>query len=1308
MAPQSKNKGVNVINKFKKFFEKCKVVGDNVQFTHTCCGKPFGKYNITEEKQKEFFKLYSLALKNGADDFHITEVHKDVSPVIIDLDLKQDINHNSRYYTEKNIMKVISLYNKYLQKYLDINEDDLNAFVFEKKEPNIRKGKVHDGVHIMYPDICVLPEIQHVIRDDVIKRIMKKDYFKNIPHMNDLEKVFDRGIISDTNWCMYGSWKPGSSQYKLTNIYDYELDELELDADDYNNLPERLSIRKFTKEDALSLKDTVDRELLNERIKGLNFNTNSQKDKQTVKNSIQHELLSSNLIKSASNDVIEAVKNLMELLDPDRADDYYKWIQLGWCLHNIDNSLLDVWDEFSKNCSGKYKSGECAKRWNSFRNEGYGLGSLFHWAKTDNPSGFTEYRRNRLDVMLRQSVNGTPYDVATVMDELYSDQFKCASLKHKIWYEYQGHKWVQVDEGYTLQMKISTEIVNEYSALGARLFTQVGQSEGMEKEALLKKVGMVYKVIDRLKSTGFKRDVMTECRYLFYDKEFLEKIDENRDLLCFNNGVYDLENQMFRPGTPDDCLTLCTNIDYVQYDKNNKYVKQVMEYFKQVQPKKEMRDYVLNLLASYLQGHTPDEKFHIWTGSGCHAKDTPIMMADGTIKMVQDVVVGDKLMGDDSKARNVKELFRGHSQMYNIKQVKGDGYIVNEDHILSLKATQIGRCSWSETEHRYKLSWQERDERGIPRCRIKNFPIKYEGKQIYRRNVMYYDDKESAYKAAIEYRDEMYKNNNNLIRKGDVIDISVKEYMKIRSKIGSRNYYNYKVHVDFSKKRVDFDPYMIGYWLGDGASNGDGITSIDKEVIKYFEENLEQYGLKLKKTTGENSCTYLISTGTSYGGSGRNKLRNALKKYNLIKNKHIPYEYKCNDRETRMQLLAGLLDSDGTYQNNNNQFIITQKSERLIDDICYLARSLGFACYKKEFEAVCTNGKNGPVRGIYYRLNIVGSGIEHIPTLLERKQATPRVKNKDTSLTSFSVEYVRDDYFYGFELDGNHRYLMGDFIVTHNSNSKSKCIELASNSLGDYAGTLPIALLVQKRSAAGVASPDVARTKGKRFCVFQEPEEKDQIRVGLMKELTGGDTITARHLFQEPIEFKPQFKLLLTCNKLPHIPSNDGGTWRRLRVVKFGSKFKDNPDPNNPNEFPKDEYLSQKFETWKEAVMAILINRFKYYKKHGLEEPDEVTKFTKQYQADSDVYLEYINECINEHCSKTDYVTIRGMYSNFRSWFKSTYTDRKTPGFREFKTYVEGKYEKKIKKGHIYGIDFRGDEDDTPRQSSNLDDVDAM
>ena len=92
--------------------------------------------------------------------------------------------------------------------------------------------------------------------------------------------------------------------------------------------------------------------------------------------------------------------------------------------------------------------------------------------------------------------------------------------------------------------------------------------------------------------------VLLQLKHKFYDENFYNDLDEDRNLLCFTNGVYDLEKDKFREGYPEDYISLCTNIPYVNYDKDDPKIQEVEEFFKQVQPEEEMYNYTLDFFAS--------------------------------------------------------------------------------------------------------------------------------------------------------------------------------------------------------------------------------------------------------------------------------------------------------------------------------------------------------------------------------------------------------------------------------------------------------------------------------------------------------------------------------------------------------------------------------------------------------------------------------------------------------------------------------------------------------------------------------------
>jgi len=343
----------------------------------------------------------------------------------------------------------------------------------------------------------------------------------------------------------------------------------------------------------------------------------------------------------------------------------------------------------------------------------------------------------------------------------------------------------------------------------------------------------------------------------------------------------------------------------------------------------------------------------------CLGKDTEIMLHDGTIKLVQDIVVGDTLMGDDSTPRRVLSLARGREMMYKVCSKKGDGYIVNESHILSL------RCS---------------------------------------------------------------TNHSNTLKKGTVIDMPVLDYLNLPKSFHGRGgvLYGYRVPTLFEEKAVEIDPYLFGYWLGDGSSRHAGISTQESRVIKYMVDCF-----KTKHTS-----LYLKYTGRQYDYrinslKNNNILVDFLRKHNILNNKHIPHHYKCNSRPIQLALLAGIIDSDGYYF--QNCYEIVQKNERLLDDIIYLARSLGFWAFKKKVTKTCTNAPNGPKKGTYYLTNICGSGLEDIPVVCQRKQAHKRRLIKNILNYRIKLEKLEEDDYYGFEIDGNRRFVLGDFTVTHNT-----------------------------------------------------------------------------------------------------------------------------------------------------------------------------------------------------------------------------------------------------------------------------------
>ena len=230
------------------------------------------------------------------------------------------------------------------------------------------------------------------------------------------------------------------------------------------------------------------------------------------------------------------------------------------------------------------------------------------------------------------------------------------------------------------------------------------------------------------------------------------------------------------------------------------------------------------------------------------------------------------------------------------------------------------------------------------------------------------------------------------------------------------------------------------------------------------------------------------------------------------------------------------------------------------------------------------------------------------------------------------------------------------------SNGKSLTMDLMYAALGDYYMSCPITIITRKRGSSNETSPEKVRMKGKRCGVFQETDDGEKLNVGVMKEFTGGDKILVRDLFKganEMIEFKPQMKYFLTCNQLPTVPSNDDGTWRRLRVIEFKSKFTDNPV--HPNQFKINTSLKHDIKKWAPYLLSYLLHIYesKYKGINYLSEPEEVLASTNQYKMDNDYYTEYVNDKITFTQDTKDTISRENLYNDFRKWYVATGYDTK-------------------------------------------------
>lgn len=261
--------------------------------------------------------------------------------------------------------------------------------------------------------------------------------------------------------------------------------------------------------------------------------------------------------------------------------------------------------------------------------------------------------------------------------------------------------------------------------------------------------------------------------------------------------------------------------------------------------------------------------------------------------------------------------------------------------------------------------------------------------------------------------------NTKKYKKGNIYDISINDYFTL-SKKEKHCLKAFKVGVDFNEQYCSIDPYLMGLWLAEGTKlNGRPEFSIncnDLEIIEYLKTYLHSI-----KPTEKNYYKISIYDKKKYNMKSkfiREFKRCIIEDNNII----IPKNYIINSKTIRLKILAGLLDGDGHLHNNCYEIITKWKT--LCNDICFLVRSLGL-------RAVVGEKKVNNV--IYYRIGISGN-TNIIPIKLQRKKASSRLINKNALHCGFSIEKLGIGKYYGFEISGNnHRFLLSNFIVTHNT-----------------------------------------------------------------------------------------------------------------------------------------------------------------------------------------------------------------------------------------------------------------------------------
>jgi len=637
-----------------------------------------GSYNIQPEELTIFYNLYyeHVFIKNRFE--YLTEKQLESKcPLAVDFDFRYDYSIEIRQHTKDDIINVVSLYLEEFKNFYIINSDiKFNIYIFEKPNVNrvIDKNFTKDGIHMII-GLQVERNIQGIIRQNIIQKFENKECWDNLPLINTWDTVLDEGItIGTTNWQLFGSRKPNNEAYKLVYGFiisydntdnEFMLDEITNTNEFIKNNFEQLSVQ-YDNHPKFDLRE--DKQIFN-----VQFKKNSKKTTKTTKtysNSCTNKFSDNNndnedddddsdndndgpivlekitnfeLLQNAVNKILNSIKqneyeiHETHLYTQALTDKYFQPgshllnRKVAFALKNTDERLFLSWVMLrSKASDFDYSTiSNLHKEWKNFRksntkNECITKRSIMYWVKKDNPDEYEKIKKQTVDYYINKSIEtNAEFDIAQILKQLYKDEYVCVSYDKKgIWYHFQNHRWV-IDKGLSLRNKISTELHAILEKKTSCIEDQINSNPD-NKEKLQKILKILTEIRIKLKRTNDKNNIMREAAEILYDGKFIQNIDTNKNLLCFNNGVVDFVNKIFREGYPDDYITKTTNINYIEYDaQNNEHVNtfnEIDEFMKKLFPIPDLNDYMWQHLASSLIGSNKNQTFNVYHGSGSNGK----------------------------------------------------------------------------------------------------------------------------------------------------------------------------------------------------------------------------------------------------------------------------------------------------------------------------------------------------------------------------------------------------------------------------------------------------------------------------------------------------------------------------------------------------------------------------------------------------------------------------------------------------------------------------------------------------------------
>lgn len=249
----------------------------------------------------------------------------------------------------------------------------------------------------------------------------------------------------------------------------------------------------------------------------------------------------------------------------------------------------------------------------------------------------------------------------------------------------------------------------------------------------------------------------------------------------------------------------------------------------------------------------------------------------------------------------------------------------------------------------------------------------------------------------------------------------------------------------------------------------------------------------------------------------------------------------------------------------------------------------------------------------------------------------------------------------GYTLTGSTAEQCAFFLYGTGRNGKSTFIDTIRDVFGDYAANIQPETIMVRNSQSSAVNSDIARLKGARLVTSVEPNEGVRINEGLLKQLTGDDVVTARKLYAEEFEFKPEFKLWMATNHKPIIRGTDTGIWRRIHMIPFNVQIPEDKVDKN---------LTHKLKAELTAIFKWCIDGCLLYQAEGLKMPAAICQSVREYRREMDV----VSAFIEDRCQCEGCVQSSALYAAYAKWAESN--NEYKMSHTKFSAEVSKKFEK--------------------------------